>query len=76
LPFAIGSQRLNLRVLIIFAQKLGALIAAIQQNNNRVSSRKLHRLSSTKAVQFFAAYKGVWNDYPVIQLILSPILYL
>jgi hypothetical protein len=71
-----GNQRLNLRVLIIFAGKLGAFIAAIQQNNYRVSSLKLHRMSSTEAEQFFAAYKGVWDDYPVIQLILSPIFYL
>ncbi|XP_046458567.1 nucleoside diphosphate kinase 7-like isoform X1 [Daphnia pulex] len=44
--------------------KLGALIAAIQQNNYRVSSLKLHRMSLTEAEKFFAAYKGVWDDYP------------
>lgn len=57
-----------------FAGKLGVLIAAIQQNNYRISSLKLHRMSSTEAEQFLAAYKGVWDDYPVIEF-LNPFSY-
>ena len=51
---------------ISFKGKLGGLIAAIQQNNYRISSLKLHKMSSTEAEHFFTAYKGVWDDYPVI----------
>lgn len=54
--------------IISFKGKLGGLIAAIQQNNYRISSLKLHKMSSTEAEHFFAAYKGVWDDYPVIEL--------
>lgn len=55
----------------MYAGKLGSLIATIQENKFKVIGLKMQKLGTTEAEQFFQAYKGVWDDYPVTTVTIS-----